>query len=110
MKLSLRLDEILDLVLKRIESYLSFSALSTIRLVNQNTGELELEASHDLFGEDHGPFVGGKKASFAQSVVDGKQAVLITDAANDPAVPFLNTTAATICHGTSVCRCQTEIR
>ena len=68
----------------------------TIRLVNQNTGELELEASHDLFGEDHGPlFVGEKKASFAQSVVDSKQAVLITDAANDPAVPFLNTTAAT---------------
>ncbi len=82
---SLRLDEILDLVLKRIESYLRFSALSTIRLVNQDTGELELKASRNLFRGDQGPlFVTKKKASFAQAVVDSKQAVVITDAANDP--------------------------
>jgi len=82
---SLRLDEILDLVLERIECYLPFSALSTIRLVNQNTGELELEASRNLLREDQGPlFGGGKKASLAQAVVDSKQAMVITDAANDP--------------------------
>ena len=82
---SLKLDEILDLVLKRIESYLPFSALSTIRLVNQNTGELELEASRNLFREEHGRlFTGGRKAGFAQAVIDSKQALLITDAANDP--------------------------
>ena len=82
---SLRLDEILDLVLERIESYLRFSALSTIRLLNRDTGELELKASRNLFREDQGLlFMAKKKASFAQAVVDSKQAVVITDAANDP--------------------------
>jgi signal transduction histidine kinase/DNA-binding response OmpR family regulator/HAMP domain-containing protein len=86
---SLRLDEILDLVLKRIESYLRFSALSTIRLLNHDTGELELKASRNLLREDQGSLlVGRKKVSFSRVVVDSKQAVVITDAANDPRCPI----------------------
>ena len=81
---TLDLDNVLELLLARIETFLPYVTASTIRLLNPASGELEFRVARNLPMDEMQNFARRTRSSFAHLVFISKQPLTVKDVANDP--------------------------
>jgi PAS domain S-box-containing protein len=84
---SLELNTVLNLLLAKINLFLPLSGASTIRLLNQATGKLELKVAQNIPTEELRGFAARNQLSFAQVVFEHRDALRLSDAPEDPRCP-----------------------
>jgi len=84
---TLELNTVLDFLLAKINVFLPFSAASTIRLLEPASGQLELKVACNIPAEELRKLTSWRQPSFAQLVFKSRDALLISDAPDDPRCP-----------------------
>ena len=84
---SLQLNTVLETLLEKIEEFLLYPAGSTIRLVDPNSGRLELMITRGIPLDEMKSFAAGHTKSFAQIVYETKTPLIVEDVVGDPRCP-----------------------
>jgi PAS domain S-box-containing protein len=84
---SLELNTVLDLLLARINLFLPFSSASTIRLLDPATGKLDLKVARNIPVAELNDLISKNQRSFAQTVYENREPLLVSDAPSDPRCP-----------------------